>query len=467
MTLANIARYDERRAPSIGQRAVVVGGSVAGLCAARVLRDSFAEVVVLERDEIPNTPVAREGAPQTSQPHAMLEAGRTTLEDFFPGFGNAIQSAGGLQLDMSKDFVWYEQGGAVAEATAELPALYASRPLFEHVIRERVREFDEVQLRGGCRVLGYEHDTETERVTGVRFRDENGQETTLEAPLVVDATGRQSRTPTWLEAHGYPVPDVDAVEIDVTYSTVRIDRPPAVRGGVLVAPEPHRPRGAAMLPIEDDQWEVILQGIHGEQAPADRETVLEWAETLPRDEIGRRLREQEWVSGTSRYPFPSSIRRHYASLDRFPKGLVVTGDALASFNPIYGQGMSVATLDALALHHELEAGFEGLGSRFFRRTDEIIDEAWKIAVGKDFMFDETTGPKPFGTDLFNTYVARLLRRAHDDGNLTEAFFRVFRLERSATSLLRPSVVWRVLRPRFGSTTANGSETAPASSSMRD
>ncbi|ELZ25353.1 FAD-dependent oxidoreductase [Natrinema limicola] len=454
MTLANIARYDERRAPSLGQRAVVVGGSVAGLCAARVLCDSFVEIVVLERDAFPSTPAAREGAPQTSQPHALLEAGRTTLEDFFPGFGNAVQSAGGLQLDMTKDFVWYDQGGAVTEAAADLPALYASRPLFEHVIRERLREFSEVQLRGGCHVLGYEHDAETERMTGVRFRDEDGQETTLEATLVVDATGRQSRTPTWLETHGYPVPDVDTVEIDVTYSTVRIERPPDVRGGVLIAPEPHRPRGAAMLPIEDGQWEVLLQGLHGEQAPADRETFIEWAEALPRDEIGRRLREQEWVSESTRYPFPASVRRYYSSLDRFPKGLVVTGDAIASFNPIYGQGMSVAALDALALHHELAAGLAGLGPRFFRRTDAIIDEAWRIAVGKDFVFDRTTGPKPFGTDLFNKYVARLLRRAHDDGTLTEAFFHVFRLERSATSLLHPSVVWRVFRPRFGSATSS-------------
>lgn len=462
MTLTNIDRYDEHQVPALGQRAIVVGGSVAGLCAARVLHDSFDEVVVLERDEFPVEPRVRDGAPQTSQPHTMLEAGRMTLEDFFPGFSEDVQAAGGLKLDMSDDFTWYDQGNAVATADADLHALYASRPLFEHIIRERVRALSGVRLQGGCYVRGYEHDADENRVTGVRLRDENDVETTLNATLIIDATGRNSRTPTWLENHGYPIPDVDKVTVDITYSTVRIERPPDVQEGVLIAPETHRPRGAAMLPVERNQWEVVFQGLHGEQSPADFETFLEWAETFPLGEIERQLREQDQLSEIQRYPFPSSIRRHYHALPRFPDGLLVTGDAIASFNPIYGQGMSVAALDALVLHHELADGLTDLELRFFRRTNDIIGEAWKTAVGKDFVFDQTTGPKPFGSDLFNKYVNRLIQQAHDDGNLTEAFFRVFRLERPVTSLLRPSIVWRVLRPRFGPTNSDSSERRPKS-----
>lgn len=446
MVLANIKRYDEEKAQSIGQRAIVVGGSMAGLCAARILRDSFDEVVVLERDEIPNTPEARAGAPQTSQPHAMLEAGRATLEDFFPGFTDTVQAAGGLLLDVGEEIVWYDKGAPVAEPAVDLPTLYASRPLFEHVVRERVRAFDEIRLRGNSQFLEYEYDSDDEQVTGVRFRDETGTERTLDAALTVDATGRNSRTPKWLEAHGYPVPDVDEVEVDVTYSTVRIKRPSNVHRGVLIAPEVDRPRGAAMLPVEGDRWEVLLQGMHGERAPDNRETFMQWAEQLPLDEIGQQLREHEWASDIQQYPFPGSIRRHYETIERFPEGLVVTGDALASFNPVYGQGMSVAALDALVLHHELADGLDGLGPRFFERTNETIDEAWTIAVGNDFSFDETTGPKPFGTDLLNRYVTRLIRRAHDDSELSAAFFRVLRLEKPTTSLAHPSVVWRVFRP---------------------
>ncbi|MDX1745332.1 MAG: FAD-dependent monooxygenase, partial [Halobacteriales archaeon] len=375
--------------------------------------------------------------------------------------GEEVQAAGGLKLDMSEDLSWYDQGGFLADATEELPALYASRPLFEHLVRERIRERDEVQLRGTCSLLGYEHDASEGRVTGVRFRDGAG-ERTLTAALVVDATGRTSRTPKWLEMHGYPTPTVDRVTVDVTYSSVRIHRPPEERSGVLVGPEPDRPRGAAMLPAEGNRWEVVLQGMHGERAPTDRETFVEWTEALPVDDVGRQVAEREWLSEIHHYPFPASIWRHYEELDRFPDGLVVTGDAIASFNPIYGQGMSVAALDALVLHHELGGGLDGLGPRFFSRASQPVEEAWRLAVGNDFNFQETSGPKPFGADLFNRYVARLVRRAHDDGALTEAFFRVFRLERSVTSLLHPRIAWRVLGPRLGPGTGGDRETARSS-----
>jgi 2-polyprenyl-6-methoxyphenol hydroxylase-like FAD-dependent oxidoreductase len=457
MTLAQMDRYDESQVPSLGQRAVVLGGSMAGLCAARVLRDGFEEVVVIERDSLPNGPAVRGGAPQTSQPHSMLEAGRVTLEDFFPGFDAAVQAAGGLKLDMSNDVVWYDRGGTAAETDADLPALYASRPLFEHVVRERIRDDDAIRIRDGCHFVDYDHDAGAERVTGVRFRDEDGVERTLDAALTVDATGRTSRTPAWLERQGYPVPETDRVTIDVTYSTVRITRPPSEQRGVLIAPEPHRPRGAAMLPVEDDRWEVLLQGLHGERAPDERESFLAWAESLPLDDIAEQLRTQEWVSDSQRYPFPASVRHHYEELPRFPDGLVVTGDAIASFNPVYGQGMSVAALDALALHHELPRGIDGLGPRVFAEVSGVVDEAWRTAVAGDFVFDRTTGPKPFATDLLNSYADRLVTRSHDDGALTEAFLRVFRLERQATSLLHPRILWRVLRPRFGTTATQVSE----------
>jgi len=457
MTLSQLDRYNDESAPGAADRsgtAVVLGGSMAGLCAARALHEWFAEVVVVERDAFPEQPVVRDGAPQTGHPHAMLEAGRVTLEDFFPGFGDQVRDAGGLQLDMGSDLVWYDQGGFVAETETPLPALYASRPLFEHVVRGRVTDLERVTLRGQCNFITYDHDGD--RVTGVRFRDETGAETSLAADLVVDATGRSSRTPRWLERTGYPTPTVEEVSVDVTYSTARIERPPEDTYGVLVAPEPHRPRGAAMLPVEDGCWEVVLQGVHGERAPADRATFVEWASALPVADIGRQLRARAWTADIRRYPFPASVRRHYEDLSRFPDGLVVTGDAVASFNPIYGQGMSVAALDAVVLYQELSDGIAGLGPRFFDRAADVVDEAWQLAVGNDFTFEGTTGPKPFGTDLFNRYAARLLRRAHDNGALTEAFFRVFRLERSATSLLRPRIAWQVLRPAFVDGTGTGS-----------
>lgn len=276
----------------------------------------------------------------------------------------------------------------------------------------------------------------------------NGTGATLSADLVVDATGRTSRTPAWLEEHGFRAPDVDEVTVDVTYSTIRLDRPTGERTVLFVPPSPPRTRGVAAIPIEDDQWEFILQGIHGDTTPTDPDAFLAFANSVPVAEAGRLPAEREWTSEEiHHYPFPSSIRRRYDELEAFPDGLVVTGDAIASFNPVYGQGMSIGALDALMVHRTLaENGLDDLALEYFPRAADLIEQAWRVAVGADFEFPQTTGPKPRGTDLFNRYVNRLIRKAHADDELTDAFYRVFRLERSATTLLRPGIAWRVLRP---------------------
>jgi len=450
MTLATTSRYDDGAVSEVGRRAVVVGASMAGLCAARVLTDGFREVVVIERDPIPEEPSRRDGAPQTSHPHALLEAGRATLEDLFPGFGEDLLSAGGLLIDAASELMYYDEGGYLADPPERLAMYCATRPLIEHVVRRRVASLDGVRLRGACQVTDYLVDDAGETITGVAVR-EGGERATLTADLVVDASGRTSRTPRWLERNGYPTPAVDEVEIGVTYGTIRIERPPDDRRVLLATPDAPRTRGGVAIPAEGDTWEVILQGVHGDDVPTDREGLVAFAESLPIDDFGRIVRERPWVSEEiHHYPFPSSRRVRYEGLDRFPDGLVVTGDAIASFNPVYGQGMSVAALDALLLHHALaEEGVDDLARRFFDRTAEVVDVVWKLAVGADFEFPETAGPKPTGTDLFNRYVSRLIRRAHSDPVLADAFYRVLRLEEPPTALLRPGIVARTLFP-FGS-----------------
>lgn len=447
MTLATVPRYDRSRVTAVGDHAVVVGASVAGLFAARVLSDGFKRVTVIERDPLPDEPVARCGAPQTSHPHVMLEAGRATAEDLFPGFGEALLAAGGSMIDAATEMKYYDRGDFLADGPNRLPMYCATRALFEHIMRQRVSALDGVRLRDGCRVTDYCLDDAGRSVTGVAFRDGGGEGTELTADLVIDATGRTSRTPRWLENHGYSAPETDVVHIDVTYSTALVERPPGDRRVLFVPPDSPRTKGGVALPVEGGRWEVIIQGVHGDDAPTDRTGFVEFARELPVPEFGRLVTDREWVSDIHHYPFPSNVRRHYDQLDRFPAGLVVTGDAIASFNPVYGQGMSVAALDALVLHHALaDGGLNGLAPRFFGAAAEVVGIAWRLAVGRDFEFAPTTGPKPTGTDLFNRYVAELLRRAHSDGVLTDAFYRVFRLERPYTALLRPGIVRRVLSP---------------------
>lgn len=454
MTLAAVDRYDHDRVGRVGEHAVVVGASVAGLLAGRVLADAFDRVTVLDRDPVPDDPVARRSVPQATHVHTMLEPGRAVLTDCFPGYAADLTAAGGLVIDTATDVDYYHRGDFVVDGPDRLPMYCASRPLFEHLVRRRLADRDDVILRGDCRVTEYLTDDGATRITGVRVAsdgDGDGANGTsggeLAADLVVDATGRTSQTPVWLEACGYQAPPESEVTVDLAYSTVAVERPPDEHRGILVVPSRSLARGGTAVPVEGDRWVVTLFGLHGDHPPTDPAGLLAFARSLPTPDVADLLAEREWTSGeVHHYPFRSSLRRRYEALDRFPAGLVVTGDAVASFNPIYGQGMSVAALDALHLHHALAGGLDRLALRFFRRASETLDTVWRLTVGADFEFPETTGPKPRGTALVNRYVGRVVETAHDDPLVADRFARVLRLEQPPSALFAPDVLGRVLAP---------------------
>ena len=448
MTLATVPRYRRTRVSAVGEHAVVVGGSMAGLFAARILADGFETVTVVERDPLPDETAPRDGVPQAHHPHALLEAGRATMEDLFPGYGEELLSAGGLLVDGATDVKFYDEGGFLAAGPKRIPQYVATRPLFEHVARRRLTDVDGVKMRSGCRWLGYLTGDDASAVDGVAVQNRNAEREELPADLVVDATGRTSRTPAWLEDHGYTPPPLDDVEIAVVYSSLAVGRPPNDRRAIFAPASHPRSRGGVALPVEGDRWLVNIHGMHGDHPPADAAGFREFAATLPIPHLERILERHPQVSDEiERYPFPSNRRRYYEELEAFPDGLVVLGDAIASFNPIYGQGMSVAALEALVLHRTLAAGGrEGLALRFFERAAEVIDVAWTMALGADFQFSETTGQKPSGAELFGRYLSRLTRTAHTDGTLRDALYRVIMMEVPPASLLRPRIAWRVLKP---------------------
>jgi 2-polyprenyl-6-methoxyphenol hydroxylase-like FAD-dependent oxidoreductase len=446
MTLSSVPRYEAEDVERNGDHAVVIGGSMAGLLAGRVLSDAFEGVTVIERDPLPDEPSPRRGVPQGRHVHVLLESGRATLEDFFPGFGEDLLRAGGLMIDGGTDLYFYNDGGYLAPTPERMEVYCASRPLIEHVVRQRLEKRREVQIRDECQFIDYLVDEDAEAVGGVVVREGDSGEMELHADLVVDATGRTSRTPSWLEGHGYDAPRVDDVHIDVTYSSIYVERPPDDRRMLLIPPSAPRTCGGAAFLVEGDRWLVTLSGVHDEEPPSAPEKAEDFASKLPTPELERLLaRHQILPEEVHQYPFPSNRRRRYEELERFPTGLLVIGDAIASYNPIYGQGMSVAALEALQLHHTLKSnGGSDLALPFYDRAEDVVDIAWKLAVGGDFEFEQTTGPKPRGTDLFNRYLSRLFQKAHRDGTLTQDFYRVLTLEQPPTSLLRPGVMRRVL-----------------------
>lgn len=446
MTITSVPRYAPDRVPNRGSRAVVVGAGIAGLLASRVAADAFDSVIVVERDPLPEKPVARCGVPQGGHVHLLQTAGQHTIEDMLPGFGERLLSTGGLVVDTLSDLVHYEKGGVLTDGPRRLPMYCGTRPLIEWTVRRCVSEIECIEIRPKCQHTGYLTDDDETTVRGIRLRAPRGGQTELGADLVVDATGRTSHTAAWLSDHGYPHPPVQEVMIDLAYSTVAIDRPSGDRRTFFVPPDHPRTRGAAMLPVEKGQWLVTLVGVHGDHPPTDPRDFIAFASGLPLPQLSQLLEKRSWISDAGTlYPFPSSLRRRFDQLKQFPDGLVVVGDAVASFNPIYGQGMSAAALEALALHHTLAEDPDGtLAARCFDRMKNLVDIPWKIAVGGDFEFPQTTGPKPRGTDLFNQYMRHLFRAAHTDGELREKLNRVLMIESPPNSLLRPINICRVL-----------------------
>ena len=434
----------------IGERAVVLGASMAGLLAAQVLSDSYGQVTVIDRDELPEASMHRRGVPHGRHLHALAARGQQALEELFCGLTAELVADGVPAGDMLADTRLFLSGHRLRQAPTGLGLLCASRPVLEGRVRARVRALPNVRLVDRCDVVGLATTPDRRRVTGARLlrRADGSAEEALGADLVVDATGRGARTPAWLEALGYPRPEREQVRVGLGYATRTYRLPPDALGGdlaVLQAATPRHPRAGALQVLEGDRWMVTLAGILGDHPPTDPDGFLTFARSLRFPDIYQAVRDGEPLDDPVAFRFPASVRHRYEKLDRFPDGLLVMGDAVASFNPIYGQGMSVAALEALALRRHLEHGTAPRPRRWFRELARVVDVPWDIAAGGDLVFPGVQGRRTAKVRLVSAYLARLHAAAAHDADLAGAFLRVAGLVAPPGSLLRPGVAARVLR----------------------
>ena len=431
------------------KHAIVIGGSLAGLLAARVLSEHFEKVTVLERDHYPNAVEPRRGVPQGHHGHGLLASGFRALEDLFPGFKEALVQAGALPVDVIGDLRWYQFGGYKAQFNSGLGGVLMSRPLIEAVVRRQTLSLPEVEVIEGCSVKNLLSDVAKGRVTGVKLIKE-GNETILKADFFVDASGRGSRSPAWLEGLGYPKPQEERIGVDIGYtSRVYPRKPDDLKGdlGALINPTPpFEKRAGFLLALEEDRWLVSLSGWLGDHAPTDLEGYLAYARSLPRPEIYDLIKELKPLTDGVVHKLPSNLRRRYEKLRRFPAGYLVMGDAMCSFNPVYGQGMTVAALEAVALQNCLnQTKLDGLACRFFKRAARLIDTPWTIAAGEDFRYPEVQGKRPLGTKFLHRYMRKVHLAARHDETVCQAFFDVANLLKPPTSLFKPSILLRVLQ----------------------
>ena len=429
--------------------AVVVGASMAGLLAARVLTESFTRVTVVDRDTLPDGPATRRGVPQARHAHGLLARGREILEDLFPGLtDDLVREHGAVACDAQRDVGWFNDGHLMRQEAADMIALSVSRPLLEWYVRTRLAALAEVTIVTGAEALGLVADEAAMTITGVRVRAD-GNESTLDADLVVDASGRSNRGPTWLKALGYPAPEEEKVDAGLTYVSSTYRRKPDDHDGaaVVVGMTTGTPRGGVVLAVEDDRWMVTLMGMGDDVAPTDQEGYLAYAAGLPVPDLHGVIADAEPVEEPHRMRLPASTWRRYDKLRRFPAGLVVVGDAMCALNPAYAQGMTTAAVEADALRTCLRAGRDDLARRYFRTAAKIIAIPWSISVTADLRFPSVVGPRTGQVRFLNWYIGRLHRVAERDAAVGRAFLRVANLIDPPQRLLSPAIALKVLRGR--------------------
>jgi 2-polyprenyl-6-methoxyphenol hydroxylase-like FAD-dependent oxidoreductase len=434
--------------------AVVIGASVAGLLAAAALSGACPRVTLFDRDTLPAEPGPRRGVPQTRQLHALQARGVQALDELLPGLRDELVAAGGVVADMQGDIHWYLDDYLLKQARTGLEGIGISRPQLEWLIRSRVALLPGVTITDKTDVVRLV--TAGDQVTGVTVRaarTQDAAEETIAADLVIDAAGSGSRTPVWLPELGLDAPTTTRVRAGVTYVTRMYRRDQKQldgRFGSLLTPYPGRPFGGAVLRQEGDRWVVLLAGMVGTEPPLDEDGMIAYAEKFASQDIAAVMRESTPLTEPLKYTYPESARYHYENLGKRLDGLLVIGDAYCTFNPIYGQGITIAALEALILRRLLSAtagrgaeGSAGLVADYFQAAGKLVDEAWETSASSDLRFPEVKGKRRRGAGLINAYGEKFRAAASVDPVLGETFLRVANMADKPAKLLSPGTVLRV------------------------
>jgi 2-polyprenyl-6-methoxyphenol hydroxylase-like FAD-dependent oxidoreductase len=428
----------------LADTAIVIGAGIGGLTATAALADFFARVIVLERDELPDEPGHRASLPHGRHVHALLGGGLNALEELLRGFSDDIAKVGAVRVESNE--VRVERPGFDPFPQRDLrQCLYSlSRPLLESELRRRVSLFPNVTFRSRCRVREILGSASAGCAQGVRFENRDDGEETLAADFVVDATGRGVITLAFLKTLGFPLPVESRIGIDLSYVSATFvipdDAPSDWKALQLLADPRGSGQGGVIAPIEGGRWMLTVSAMHGGKPPHDYEGFLRYVKQLRTPTMYNAIRNAELVGGIERFAFPENVRRHFERLESFPRGLLPMADAACRFNPKYGQGMSVAAAEALALRRQLallanqKDWSAQLASAYFQAATPMVDMAWGLA-SLDFAYPQTRGTRPESLNDSLKFLSVLVRLAARDPE-------VHKLMNEVQQLMRPSSVYR-------------------------
>lgn len=419
---------------------IVIGRSMAGLAAARVLSQRAKHVLVLDADAQSNEEaVPRKGVPQGRHVHLLLKGGELVLERLFPGISDELLAEGSHRMDLGRELAWFHAYAWRPRFTGDFHVQFQRRPILEQVTLRRTRALDNVELRGGARVTGLV--VEGERVVGVQVGDE-----IIRADLIVDASGRGSLVARWVAEAGFSAPALDKVGIDVSYATaiVRLKEPPTDYNALALYPALPVPGWGIIFPIEDGQHIVTLMGYFDDVPSTERAGFIEFSARLGQPHLHALIHDAEFVNEIARFHFKGTRYIRYDQAARLPRGLVALGDALCSFNPVFGQGMSTSLMTAEVLEHMTQHTLDIDPHAYFQNTAKTLAFPWKTGITEDFRAPQTTGVRPFGLRLNQVLTDLMNARASADTEFYRKYVKVFHMVEPPSLLLNPRMLASML-----------------------
>jgi 2-polyprenyl-6-methoxyphenol hydroxylase-like FAD-dependent oxidoreductase len=439
----------------IGQRAIVIGAGIGGLSAAGVLAPYFRQVLILERDVLTPTAQARLGVPQGRHPHGLLAGGLKAVNEIFPGFEDALIKAGGVPVNVARDIRFeHPEIGRLPQRELGQSLVCASRPLLELVLRQKAEAIPNLEIRPGCRVTEIVSALSSANVQGVRLINQSGVSSSIDADLVVDASGRGAPTAALFDTLKLEQPETSAIDINLYYTSAVVELPErATRNWKLVLTLNDPPRGiadrAVLVPMERNRWMVtICQRGRLERIDGWSKYVSAFRDLIA-PTIYDALRQARPVEELRQFAFPTSSWRHFERSPRLPRGLLPIADAFCRFNPIHGQGMSSAALQARLLRDVLEDAVAesdpvvALQQGFMAEVASVLETPWAMATSRDLMFPDTRGPRPENFQASVEFESAMFRAAVTDPVVHKAAMDVNQLLEPRSLLRSPHIMERI------------------------
>lgn len=431
-------------------KAVVIGGGIAGLLCARVLSDVSKEVTVFEKENLPADFSARKGVSQGFHNHTLLDSGRRILDEYFPGFSEELIKLGNKKVDQTAGLKWFHHGVWKYRKPTDLPMNIQSRWHLEGLVRKHIKKIDNISIqKAKIKDVLIVND----RIDAV-LTDDNKE---VKADIVMDCSGPASQLKKWLPQHGYACPPELRIKIDLKYSSFLYKRDPDAKydwEALAIYPEaPMGHRSGVVFPVIDAVhgpcWLVTAVGRNGEFAGSSHEEFLEFMKNLDKPDIYECISSWELLEDKGHHTaFHENIRTYYDHLLRYPAGLLPCGDSFGRINPIFGQGMSIAAIESEILKKTLSEvnDLKTLSSLYLKRTGCFFDIPWFLVNCEDWRYPHIPGRRK-AVKLINWYTGRLHKLCSNDKQIVSDMYNVLHFNKKPLCLFKPSTVFKAFFKR--------------------